>query len=61
MKQITQTGLTVEKAISEALEKLQVTREEVKITVIQEEKKGFSVLVPKKQRLKLLSLKNNIF
>ncbi|MDQ0429168.1 spoIIIJ-associated protein [Planomicrobium stackebrandtii] len=41
MKQITQTGPTVESAISEALEKLQVTREEVKIEVIQEEKKGF--------------------
>ncbi|WP_422124685.1 RNA-binding cell elongation regulator Jag/EloR [Planococcus sp. X10-3] len=41
MKQITQTGLTVENAISEALEKLQVTREEVSINVIQEEKKGF--------------------
>ncbi|ANU26903.1 RNA-binding cell elongation regulator Jag/EloR [Planococcus versutus] len=41
MKQITQTGLTVENAISEALEKLQVTREEVNITIIQEEKKGF--------------------
>ena len=41
MKQITQTGLTVENAISEALEKLQVTREEVSINVIQTEKKGF--------------------
>lgn len=41
MKQITQTGPTVENAISEALEKLQVTREEVSIEVIQEEKKGF--------------------
>ncbi|MFD1031761.1 RNA-binding cell elongation regulator Jag/EloR [Metaplanococcus flavidus] len=41
MKQITQTGLTVENAISAALEKLQVTREEVSINVIQEEKKGF--------------------
>lgn len=41
MKQITQTGLTVENAISAALEKLQVTREEVSITVIQQEKKGF--------------------
>lgn len=41
MNQITQTGLTVESAISEALEKLQVTREEVSIEVIQEEKKGF--------------------
>ena len=41
MKQITQTGTTVENAISAALEKLQVTREEVCITVIQEEKKGF--------------------
>lgn len=41
MKQITQTGITVENAISAALEKLQVTREEVSITVIQQEKKGF--------------------
>ena len=41
MKQITQTGLTVENAISEALEKLQVTREEVSIKIIQEQKKGF--------------------
>lgn len=41
MKQITQTGTTVENAISAALEKLQVTREEVSINVIQEEKKGF--------------------
>ncbi|OHX56868.1 protein jag [Planococcus salinarum] len=41
MKQITQTGTTVENAISAALEKLQVTREEVSITVIQQEKKGF--------------------
>ena len=41
MKQITQTGLTVENAISEALEKLQVTREEASIKIIQEQKKGF--------------------
>ncbi|AQU80943.1 RNA-binding cell elongation regulator Jag/EloR [Planococcus faecalis] len=41
MKQITQTGLTVENAISEALEKLQVPREEVTIQIIQQEKKGF--------------------
>lgn len=41
MKQITQTGTTVENAISAALEKLQVKREEVSINVIQEEKKGF--------------------
>ncbi|ALS77172.1 RNA-binding cell elongation regulator Jag/EloR [Planococcus kocurii] len=41
MKQITQTGLTVENAISEALETLQVPREEVTIQVIQQEKKGF--------------------
>lgn len=41
MKQITQTGPTVENAISAALEKLQVTREEVSINVIQQEKKGF--------------------
>ncbi|PKH11943.1 RNA-binding cell elongation regulator Jag/EloR [Planomicrobium sp. MB-3u-38] len=41
MKQITQTGTTVENAISAALEKLQVTRKEVSINIIQEEKKGF--------------------
>lgn len=41
MKQITQTGLTVEDAISAALEKLQVSREEVTINVLQTEKKGF--------------------
>ena len=41
MKQITQTGSTVENVISEALEKLQVTREEVTIRVLQEQKKGF--------------------
>ncbi|WKA54823.1 RNA-binding cell elongation regulator Jag/EloR [Planococcus shixiaomingii] len=41
MKQITQTGTTVESAISAALEKLQVKREEVTINVIQTEKKGF--------------------
>jgi spoIIIJ-associated protein len=41
VKQITQTGTTVESAISAALEKLQVTREEVTINVIQTEKKGF--------------------
>ncbi|HSP22646.1 MAG TPA: RNA-binding cell elongation regulator Jag/EloR [Planococcus sp. (in: firmicutes)] len=41
MKQITQSGLTVENAISAALEKLQVTREEVTVHVIQTEKKGF--------------------
>ncbi|GKW46164.1 RNA-binding cell elongation regulator Jag/EloR [Planococcus sp. NCCP-2050] len=41
MKQITQTGTTVENAISEALKKLQATREEVNIRIIQEEKKGF--------------------
>ncbi|PSL39998.1 spoIIIJ-associated protein [Planomicrobium soli] len=41
MKQITQTGTTVESAISAALEKLQVTREEVTVNVIQTEKKGF--------------------
>ena len=40
MKQITQTGTTVENAISAALEKLQVKRDEVSINVIQEEKKG---------------------
>lgn len=41
MKQITQTGPTVENAISAALEKLQVTREEVSINIIQTGKKGF--------------------
>lgn len=41
MKQITQTGTTVENAISAALEKLQATREEVTVNVIQNEKKGF--------------------
>ncbi|TWT00626.1 RNA-binding cell elongation regulator Jag/EloR [Planomicrobium sp. CPCC 101079] len=41
MKQITQTGPTVESAISAALEKLQVKREDVTINVIQTEKKGF--------------------
>ena len=41
MKQITQTGTTVENAISEALKKLQATREEVNSRIIQEEKKGF--------------------
>lgn len=41
MKQITQTGSTVENAISDALKKLQITREEVTIHVLQEQKKGF--------------------
>ncbi|WKA51054.1 RNA-binding cell elongation regulator Jag/EloR [Planococcus liqunii] len=41
MKQITQTGTTVENAISAALEKLQATREQVTVNVIQNEKKGF--------------------
>lgn len=41
MKRITQTGLTVEDAISAALEKLQISREEATIHVIQTEKKGF--------------------
>lgn len=41
MKQITQTGRTVEDAISAALEKLQVSREKVTINVIQTERKGF--------------------
>jgi spoIIIJ-associated protein len=41
VKQITQTGTTVENAISAALEKLQATREEVTVTIIQNEKKGF--------------------
>lgn len=41
MKQITQTGTTVENAISEALKKLEATREEVSVRIIQKEKKGF--------------------
>ena len=53
MKQITQTGLTVENAISEALEKLQVTREEVDIKVIQEEKKGFFGFGAKKAEVEI--------
>ncbi|MBT2570964.1 RNA-binding cell elongation regulator Jag/EloR [Planococcus sp. ISL-110] len=53
MKQITQTGLTVESAISEALEKLQVTREEVSIEVIQEEKKGFFGFGAKKAEIEV--------
>ncbi|WP_298831678.1 RNA-binding cell elongation regulator Jag/EloR [uncultured Planococcus sp.] len=53
MKQITQTGTTVENAISEALEKLQVTREEVDIKVIQEEKKGFFGFGAKKAEVEI--------
>ena len=41
MKQITQTGATKEEAISLALQKLGVTREQVEIEVLQEAKKGF--------------------
>lgn len=41
MKQITQTGATKEEAISLALQKLDVTQEQVEIEVLQEAKKGF--------------------
>lgn len=41
MKQITQTGASTEEAISLALQKLGVTKEQVEIEVIQEAKKGF--------------------
>ena len=58
MKQITQTGLTVENAISEALEKLQVTREEVSIEVIQEEKKGFFGFGAKKAEVEVTVIEN---
>jgi len=61
VKQITQTGLTVEKAISEALEKLQVTREEVKITVIQEEKKGFFGFGAKKAEIEVTVIEKTTF
>lgn len=41
MKQITQIGATKEEAISLALQKLGVSREQVKIEILQEAKKGF--------------------
>lgn len=41
MKQITQTGATVEEAISLALQKLDSTREQVDVEVLHEGKKGF--------------------
>ncbi|HSI68114.1 MAG TPA: RNA-binding cell elongation regulator Jag/EloR [Planococcus sp. (in: firmicutes)] len=53
MKQITQTGTTVENAISAALEKLQVTRDQVDIQVIQEEKKGFFGFGSKQAEIKV--------
>ncbi len=60
MKQITQTGLTVENAISEALEKLQVTREEVNITIIQEEKKGFFGFGAKKAEVEVTIIEKHL-
>lgn len=41
MKQITQTGATVERAVEAALKELGAARDEVTIEVLQEEKKGF--------------------
>lgn len=41
MKQITQIGATVEEAISLALQKLDIPREQVDVEVLQEGKKGF--------------------
>ncbi len=41
MKQITQTAPTKEEAINVALKKLEVSREDVSITVVEEGKKGF--------------------
>lgn len=61
MKQITQTGPTVENAISEALEKLQVTREEVNIEVLQEEKKGFFGFGAKKAEVQVTIIEKTQF
>lgn len=41
MKQITQIGATVEEAVSLALQKLDIPREQVDVEVLQEGKKGF--------------------
>lgn len=41
MKQLAQQGLTVEEAITRALSKLQVEREQVEIEIVQQPKKGF--------------------
>lgn len=41
MKQITQIGATIEEAISLALQKLDIPREQVDVEVLQEGKKGF--------------------
>lgn len=41
MKQVTQSGATVEEAISAALKKLEAARDDVTIRVIEEGKKGF--------------------
>lgn len=41
MKQLTQTGASVEEAIAIALQKLGCSRDEVQVEVLQEEKKGF--------------------
>lgn len=41
MKQSTQVGVTVEEAVANALKKLELTREQVEIEVLQQPKKGF--------------------
>lgn len=59
MKQITQTAPTKEEAINVALKKLEVSREDVSITVVEEGKKGFFGFLSKPAVVEVTVLKKD--
>lgn len=60
MTQLIQTGATVEEAIAIALQKLGCSREEVKVEVLQEEKKGFLGFGARPAEVKVTVIKEKV-
>jgi spoIIIJ-associated protein len=59
MEQIEVTGKTLDEAIKKALAQLQVRREDVKIEILSEEKKGlFGLMGAKPAKIRATLLKN---
>lgn len=60
MKEVTAEGKTVEEAVAHALSELNVTEDQVDITIIEEGKKGFLRIGSKLAVVKVTTLRNNI-
>lgn len=59
MKKVTAAGRNVEEAVQSGLQELQLTKDQVEITVVQEEYKGFLGIFGKKNAIVELEEKRN--